>query len=125
MEKKKILIVDDEAGFTRVVKLALEETGNYEVRVENKGQNALKTALEFGPDLILLDVIMPDISGGEVCSQIQSAAAVKNTPIVFLTAIVKEKELGPGVGVISGYPFLAKPVSRNKLIGAIERYTRK
>lgn len=122
MEKKKILIIDDEAGFTRVVKLALEETGDYEVRVENKGEKGLSTALEFNPDLILLDVVMPDISGGEVCSQIKSAAGLENTPIVFLTAIVKEQEVGPGVGVISGYPFLAKPVSKKKLIGAIERY---
>lgn len=125
MEKKKVLIIDDEASFTRIVKLALEETGNYEVRTENKGEKGLSAALEFKPDLILLDVIMPDISGGEVCSQIISAAGLKDIPIIFLTAIVKEKEVGQGVGTIGGYPFLAKPVSKEKLIEAIEKYIRK
>jgi len=125
MKKKKILIIDDEVSFIRLVKLALEETGNYEVRTENKGEKGLSAALEFKPDLILLDVVMPDISGGEVCSQIISAASLKDTPLIFLTAIVKEKEVGPGVGTISGYPFLAKPVSKEKLIKAIEKYIRK
>ncbi len=125
MGKKKILIIDDEASFTRIVKLALEETGDYEVRTENKGEKGFGAALEFKPDLILLDVIMPDISGGEVCYKIISAAGLKDTPIIFLTAIVKEKEVGPGGGTISGYPFLAKPVSKEKLIRAIERYIRK
>ena len=65
MSRKRILVIDDEASFTRNLKLNLEETGEYEVREENKGTEGLTAAREFRPDLILLDVIMPDMAGGD------------------------------------------------------------
>src|SRR5919109_851520 len=66
--KPRILIVDDEPAFTRLVKLALEQDGYYEVQEENHGRHALAAALEFRPDLVLLDVIMPDMGGAEVAA---------------------------------------------------------
>ena len=62
-----------------------EETGAYEVRQENTGADGLATAREFKPDLILLDVTMPDMNGGDVALQIEADRNLKNTPIVFLT----------------------------------------
>ncbi|HEX5855718.1 MAG TPA: response regulator, partial [Thermoanaerobaculia bacterium] len=58
MSKKRILLVDDEADVTRSIKLSLETLGTYEVRAENDARSALKTAREFRPDLIFLDVMM-------------------------------------------------------------------
>ena len=82
---------------------------------------ALATARQFKPDLILLDVVMPDIDGGEVASTIMADEEIKNTPIVFLTAAVGEDE----EGVISGYPFMAKPVNSDDMIERIEKHLMK
>jgi len=117
MGKKRILLVDDEPSFTRVLKLCLEKTGSYEVREENRGTMAMATARQFKPDLILLDVVMPDIDGGEIASGIMADENLKDTPIVFLTAAVAKDE----EGVISGHPFLAKPVDTEEVIKRIEK----
>lgn len=119
MEKKRILIVDDESGFTRLLKLTLERTGGYLVREENDGTKALMAAREFSPDLILLDIVMPKIDGGDVASQIKADPMLKGTRIVFLTAIVSKKEAATG-GLIGGFPFIAKPVSLEALTACIE-----
>jgi len=119
--RKKILIVDDEETFAQLVKFNLEETGEYEVRIENQGTRALAAAREFNPDLILLDVIMPDIDGGEVASQILSQDTLKNIPIVFLTAVVTKEETNAEDGVIAGRYFIPKPVSTKELIVHIEK----
>src|SRR6266498_4689477 len=92
--KKRILIIDDEASFARIVKLNLEKTGTFEVRVENKAAYAVPAAREFKPDLILLDVIMPSMDGGDVANQIKRDRNLKGTPIIFLTATVSKREAG-------------------------------
>ena len=71
MYKKKVLLVDDEVGFTSITKLSLEDTGEFEVRIENEGKRGIGAALDFKPDLILLDIIMPDMDGAEVVSVLQ------------------------------------------------------
>jgi len=125
MKKKRILVVDDEENFCQMVELNLEETGEYEVRTETKGTKALGSAREFRPDLILLDIMMPDVSGDDVAQLIISDVTTKDIPIVFLTAIVKEHEVADSGGIIGGYPFLAKPVTAEKLIDCIERNIKK
>lgn len=125
MEKKKILLVDDEEGFTRIVKLNLEATAKYAVRIENKGSLALAAVKEFKPDLILLDVIMPDMAGSDVAAQIKEDDETKNIPIVFLTAAVTKKELDGSCSLIGGRPFIAKPVNLKELIYCIEKYINK
>jgi len=125
MEKKKILVVDDQESFCRLVELNLEETGEYEVRTETKGTKALDSVREFRPDLILLDIMMPDVSGEDVAQRIRSDVTTKDIPIVFLTALVKKNEVADRGGIIGEYPFLAKPVTAEKLIDCIERNIRK
>lgn len=117
MAKKRILLIDDEASFTRMLKLNLEKTGGYEVREENRGTRGLAAAREFQPDLILLDVIMPDVDGGDVAAQIKTDQNLKNTPIVFLTAVVTKKE----EGMVGGHPFIAKPVDAEEVVECIEK----
>ncbi len=114
---KRILIVDDEAGFTRLMKLTLEGTKKYTVKEENDGSKAIYTARQFVPDLILLDIVMPKVDGGDVARQITTDPMLKDVKIIFLTAIVSQKE---GVGTIGGFPFMAKPVSLAALRAMIE-----
>jgi len=117
--KKRIFIVDDESGFTRLLKLTLERTGRYEVREENDGTVAWLAAREFKPHLIFLDIVMPKIDGGDVAQQIRSDPSLANVPIVFLTAIVAARETAREIG---GFPFLAKPVSLEAISTCIEEH---
>jgi CheY-like chemotaxis protein len=116
---KRILIVDDESGFTRLLKLTLEGTKRYLVREENDGSQALAAARIFRPELILLDIMMPKMDGGDVARQIAEDPLLKEVKIIFLTAIVSQKEVARGVGM-GGYPFMAKPVSLAALTEMIE-----
>lgn len=125
MEKKRILLVDDDRSFTNVLKLNLEETGQYTVRVENWAEDAVNAAREFHPDLVLLDLIMPRMPGGNVSAAFLKDPELKNTPIVFLTAAVSKQRVDEHDGIICDRPTLAKPASVEKVIEAIEQYSRK
>lgn len=122
MAKKRIFIVDDESGFTRLLKLTLEKTGRYQVKEENDGTSAWLAAREFKPDIIFLDIVMPKIDGGDVAQQIRSDPALAHVPIIFLTAIVSQKETNNQIG---GFPFIAKPVSLEALTRCIEEHVGK
>lgn len=122
--KKRILLVDDEAAVTRTLKLYLDGTGRYEVRTENEGSQALATAQEFKPDLILLDIIMPDKDGSVLAAEIKDDPSLKDTPIVFLTALVSKKQTGDSVTDIGGHPFLAKPVDPDQVVACIENHAK-
>jgi len=119
MRKAKILVVDDEGGFTHLLKLVLTR---YEISEVNDSQRALETARQFKPDIILLDVVMPGLDGGDLASQFRSDPELKRIPIVFLTSVVSTKETGHGSRVLGGYPFLAKPVSTKDLISCLEEH---
>jgi len=121
MSKKRILVVDDETSITRLLKLNLEQTGNYEVREENFGARAVAAAQEFRPDLVLLDVMMPDMDGGDVAAGLRQDPALRNTPVVFLTAAVKKEELGAPDGKIGGRIYIAKPLNVKGVLSVIER----
>lgn len=125
MAKKRILLVDDEKGLTTLLKLNLEETGNYDVRVENWAEDAYGAAMEFRPDLILLDIIMPRLPGGNVAAQITADPLLCDTPIVFLTAAVRRHQVQDHDGIICEHPCLAKPASMAEVIDIIEKYARK
>ena len=119
MEQKRILIIDDEPAMTRMIRLNLEMTKRYAVREENQAIHALTTAREFKPDLILLDVIMPGVDGGELARRIKTDAALKDVPVIFLTGTVTKKEAADGA-VTAGYPLLSKPVSLKNLVECME-----
>jgi CheY-like chemotaxis protein len=122
IQKKRILVVDDEPSFTRLLKLNLEQTGLYEVHVENAAGQARTAARLFKPDLILLDVMMPDMDGGELAEQLRQAPALGHVPIVFLTAAVKKEEVQSRRGQIGGFPFIAKPVDLNELLDSLKQH---
>src|SRR3954466_15107240 len=103
MEKKRILIVDDQKSITRLLKINLEQTNHYVVRTENQATLALAAAQEFGPDLILLDVMMPELDGGELAALFREDPRLKHVPIVFLTAAARKGEVVSGSGQIGGH----------------------
>ena len=117
--KKRVFIVDDESGFTHLLKLTLERTGRYLVQEENDGTKAWLAARDFAPDIIFLDVVMPKIDGGDVAQQISSDPLLRHVPIIFLTAIVSEKEGGHMIG---GFPFISKPVSLQAITECIDKH---
>ena len=121
MEKHRILVIDDEESLSRLLKLNLESTGGYEVRVLREGRLAVATAKEFKPHLILLDVIMPDIDGGEVADSVLADPLLERTPIIFLTAVAMKKEVEARGGVIGRFPFIAKPATVPDILSAIQR----
>ncbi|MCA9406755.1 MAG: response regulator [Candidatus Omnitrophica bacterium] len=120
MVRKKILLVDDEKGFTAMLKLNLETAGNYDVRVENEADKAINAAMQFKPNLILMDVIMPKMEGPDVAFEIKSNSMLSSTPIVFLTATVTRDEVEAQGGRIGGHTFIAKPALLPELIQSIE-----
>ncbi len=117
--KRRILIVDNDRDTTHLVKILLEKTGRYSVLEENDATKAHQSAQNFRPDLILLDVVMPETDGGEVAAQIQADPELRRTPVIFLTALVTETETKAGLR-IQGHPFLAKPINIPELINGIE-----
>lgn len=118
----RILVVDDEVTFTRLLKLNLESTGRYSVRVENDPRLALPAALDFHADLVLLDVMMPDLDGGDVASRFASNPRLKQVPIVFLTATVKHAEVDAHHGSFGGLDFLSKPVALPELLACLDTH---
>lgn len=120
--RKRILIIDDEEAFGRVLKLSLEQTGRYEVCVEPHGARGLATAQAFQPDLIFLDVIMPDLDGGHVAERLKTDPSLRSIPVIFLTAVVSREDLMAQAGLIGGRTFIAKPVSVKDLLQCIERH---
>jgi two-component system, OmpR family, response regulator len=121
-EKKRILAVDDRASNTRLVKLYLERTNDYVVREENDPKAALAAAEEFEPDLILLDVMMPGMDGGDLAVRFKASPKLNTVPIVFLTAAVTKQEVQAGGGQVGGYPFLAKPLVLTEVIACLKHH---
>ena len=120
-EKRRILIVDDDANATHLVKILLERSGPYLVLEENDPTKADQTAHNFKPDVILLDIVMPKMDGGELATQIEADHELHDTPIIFLTALVTHVEAKSGLHV-QGHPLVAKPISIPELIEAIEKH---
>jgi CheY-like chemotaxis protein len=122
MRKRRILLVDDEVAITRALAIYLSEQGECEVRVENQGSRAVAAALDFKPDLIFLDIVMPDADGGAVAAQMKTEPVLKHVPIVFLTALVSRHETGSMSKTIGGLPFLAKPVDPDIVLEYIDQH---
>lgn len=99
-EKKKILLVEDDTALAGVYRSRLELEG-FEVREVNDGEQALSAAIDFDPDLILLDAMMPKISGFDVLDILRNTPETTNIRIVMLTALSqpKDKERAEALGV--------------------------
>lgn len=119
MPKKKILMVDDETDYTSITKIFIEDAGDYEVHVVNQGSQGYSTAKAVKPDIILLDVSMPQVSGYQVADQLGQDPELKDIPIVFFTGVYQE--VNPASKLLHGHPYLTKPTSGEQLIAFIEQ----
>jgi len=121
MNKKNILIIDDDEDFCKLVKKNVEQTGEFVVYVAINGEDGVKLARGIKPDMILLDIVMPEMDGTDVASQIRNDTDIKDIPIVFLTAMVREEEADSQTSLIRGYSLLAKTVTVGELITCIKK----
>ena len=117
--KKKILLIDDEKDFSHFLKKALEATEEFKVTACNEGREGMQKAKEDAPDLILLDVMMPGMGGYEVAEGLQKSEETRQIPVIFLTAVVTEREVKDDGYMLDGKRFVAKPVRIKELISKI------
>ncbi|MDP2923330.1 MAG: response regulator [Candidatus Omnitrophota bacterium] len=114
---KKILAVDDEKEVLGYLRSMLQRS-NYEVITATSGKEAVVLATEHKPDLILLDIVLPDIDGGDIASLLSKNPVTAKIPIIFLTGILKKEEevfrTKTGKHLI-----IAKPVTKEKLLETI------
>ncbi|MCX5677506.1 MAG: response regulator [Candidatus Omnitrophica bacterium] len=106
---KKILIIDDEAEFCRVVKQNLEMKGDYRVEVATDGKGGIDAALRNKPDLILLDIIMPGMGGFDVLRELKSKKETTSIPVIMLTAVDSEEAKEKALGLYDE-EYIVKPV---------------
>ncbi len=117
-----ILAIDDEESFTFFIKLNLqnETRHDFQVTTANGGEEGLKIAKTLRPDLILLDIMMPDMCGTDVAENLLLDPRTKNIPTIFMTAMVQKNEVEEAAGMMGGREFIAKPVSAEELVNRIE-----
>lgn len=126
-QKRKILIVDDEEMICEFSRSILERTGRFDVSVSTDPKKGVELAQSLIPDLIILDVNMPGLDGGDIANILAADASTKDIPIVFLTGLLrKDEESSVGGMVDRGRAvYIAKPISSSELIEAVETYVGK
>jgi len=92
-ELKKILYVEDEPDIQMIARVALENVGGFELCVCSSGAEAVEKAAGFGPDLFLLDVMMPGMDGPTTLTELRKIPQLANTPVMFMTAKVQPQEV--------------------------------
>ena len=118
---KSVLIIDDEPAITAALMIRLEAAG-YRVFHAINGLAGVEAAWRHRPEVIVLDIRMPDIDGYEVCTRIRNAPELAETPIVFLSANVQDSARRRALEV-GGSAFLSKPYEATDVIAAIARVT--
>jgi len=116
---RKILIIDDEENFCFFMKKNLEEAGDFELTVCLESTKGLDTAKWLKPELILLDIMMPGISGIDLAMKLRNDKITQNIPRVFLSALIKEDEMEKYKQLVGDSHIVSKPVKTEKLISII------
>jgi len=114
---RRILIVDDEPNIVTLLEFLMRGS-DYEVRVARNGEEALRRAESFRPDLVLLDVMMPQRSGFEVCQKIRENPALRDVKIVMLTAKGRDLEKDRGLN-LGANAYVTKPFSTKELMNTV------
>jgi CheY-like chemotaxis protein len=120
MEKARILIIDDEEDICKFSKSILEKTGKFEVLFSTTAIAGISLAKSQKPNLILLDILMPDMDGSDVAQYLSNDPSTGTIPVVFLTALAQKKDIDQKSGKIGGRFFFAKPVNPQELISRIQ-----
>ena len=120
MAPNKILLVDDEADFAKLVKIRLE-ANKYDVMVAKDGEEALAKAETYSPDLIILDLMLPAMSGYDVCRKLKLDEKLKTIPIVVLTAKFQPNDI-TFCKALGADGYITKPAEPEVLLGEIRKY---
>lgn len=118
--KKRILIVEDEKNIVLGLKMYLESKG-YEVIVASNGVEAIDKALQTLPHLILLDILLPKMSGYLVCEALKEETSLTNTPVIFMSAKTQEEDIKKAYEV-GGIDYIVKPFTHTEVKEVIEKY---
>ncbi len=114
----KVLVADDEKDIRRLISFTLERSG-FEVVEAIDGKQALETALQIKPDIILLDVMMPQMDGYEVCRRLRAEPDMTSTPVLFLSAKGQNHEIGEGLSA-GATDYIVKPFFPRDLIAKVK-----
>jgi CheY-like chemotaxis protein len=115
----KVLVVDDDEVIVRLLELNFELEG-HEVASVLDGKQAIERIAEVAPDVVLLDVMMPELDGYRVCAQLREDPAFATLPIVFLSARAQETDIARGTEV-GGDAYVTKPFDPLELVQLVER----
>ena len=117
---RRILLVDDEPAFTRLLRLNLERLGRYELWEANDSRDVLETARAFRPDVILMDLAMPDPDGSALAADLHNDPDLRRVPVLFLTALASGETVRPqGLGM-GRRTYLPKPIDLRRLVAWID-----
>jgi DNA-binding response OmpR family regulator len=116
---ERILHIEDAEDIRKIVEIILVRMGKYTVLQCASGPEAEQKAAGFGPDLVLLDVMMPGQDGPETLTGLRAQDSLKDTPVVFMTAKVQSSEIDM-LKSLGGFDVLAKPFDPSSLCGQIE-----
>ncbi len=117
---KRVLVADDSRLILRLAAMNLEKAG-FEVITAADGLEALERARVESPDLIILDIMMPEMDGFEVCRLLKADVATSSIPVIFLTARGEEEDRHQGMD-FGAVDFVTKPFSPRKLIEKVNQY---
>lgn len=123
IKAKRILVVDDEPDVTELLEYKLEQEG-YAVDVLNDSMSFVAKVREFQPDLMLLDIMMPELNGLQLCRIARSDPAMKNTPIIFLTAKGEAEDRVKGLET-GADDYIAKPFNTKELLLRVGKMLRR
>ena len=118
--KYKIIMIDDEKDICELTKLILEKTGKFEVMFSTEARKGIELAKTILPDLILIDIVLPDMNGAEIMEHLSNDPATKHIPKAFLTALVQDGDAQNSSGLIGEYCFIPKTITPKGLIAKIE-----
>ncbi len=119
----KILIVDDEPGIVLALQFLMEQQG-FNVMTAQSGEFALELILQYNPDLVLLDIMLPGIDGWEVCEIIRLNPDYRNIKVIFLTAKRSEVDIAKGLA-LGGDAYITKPFSNDELVAKVKEVLEK
>ena len=117
--KRRVMIVDDDAEIVQLLGQQLEATGGYDVTGVTNALHVLPTARAWHPDVILLDLLMPGLSGSDVAARLAADSTLRKISLIFMTAAVTE-EAAVRAGIIGPHRFLTKPIQLHELLLNIE-----
>jgi len=118
MSKRRVLVIEDDPDIAVTMKYMLKKKG-YEVSISSNGKEGFDKIKEERPDLVILDLILPDLAGEEVCREIRKDDSLKDTPVIMVTA--KYSDVDKVVGrVIGANLYMTKPFDMDELLEGVE-----